>query len=140
MADELTLENGAQLHIYNNGRWVQNGAGAIRSGLGAASSVLVDGEFEKQGPGAFTIEPAVTCSGTMLLEGDALAVVGPFRLTETGKRVTLCPEHGGRRDSVFVIPWPFPNFRYAKQVIDQATKDGLDVDDGLRREIEEGGT
>ena len=64
----------------------------------------------------------------------------PFRLTETGKLVTLCPEHGGRRDSVFVIPWPFPSSSYAKQVIDEATKCGLDVDDRLRREIEEDGS
>lgn len=61
----------------------------------------------------------------------------PFRLTETGELVTLCPEHGGRRDSMYVIPWPFPSFLYAKQVIDCATTNGLDVDGGLRREIEQ---
>jgi len=83
-SDELILENGAQLHILNTGRWVQNGAGAIRSGLGAVSSVLIDGEFEKQGPGAFTVEPALTCSGTLLLEGEELVVAGVFQLTHTG--------------------------------------------------------
>ncbi len=105
-SDELILENGAQLHIFNTGRWVQNGAGAIRSGLGAAPLVLIEGEFEKQGPGAFTIEPAVTCSGTMLLEGDALAVVGPFRLTETGTITGGGTEDVGLNRKLIVINAP----------------------------------
>jgi hypothetical protein len=121
---ELILENGAELYIFYSGRWVQNGPGTIRNGLGDPSSIRIEGEFEKQGAGAFTFEPATTCAGLMVLEGDAVAVTGAFQLAETGTITGGGTGDAGSNRKLIVINAPSASI---------AGTIALGIDDDLRR-------
>jgi hypothetical protein len=81
--NQLTLSDGAELIIRNTSRWVQNGAGTIAAGTGE-SSMRIEGTFEKKGTGAFIIEPATTCVGSMVLLGAGVVIRGDFQLGQQG--------------------------------------------------------
>ncbi len=80
----LTLAEGATISIEYAGRWFQSTAGTVNQGLGAPGSFDVIGEFRRTGEGAFVVETAFDCSGTMNLVEGTLTVKGAFTLFDSG--------------------------------------------------------
>ncbi len=80
----LSLANGGGISIANAGRWNQESGGLVSEGLNGSDGFHVVGKFNKTGEGAFVVETAFDCSGTLNLTGGALSVQGAFRLLDSG--------------------------------------------------------
>ena len=83
-AVDLTLSEGSRIVLDNNGRWMQDGAGSIRQGVGAQGSLDVVGTFQLFGEGAFNVATGLRCWGTLDLRETVLAASGDFVLEESG--------------------------------------------------------
>ena len=80
----LVLANGGGVSIESPGRWHQEGGGTVSAGPGGSDGFHVIGEFHKTGEGAFVVETAFDCAGTLNLVGGALTVQGAFNLFDSG--------------------------------------------------------
>ena len=80
----ISLANGGGISIENPGRWSQEGGGTVSAGPGGSDGFHVIGEFHKTGEGAFVVETAFDCAGTMNLVGGTLTVQGAFNLFDSG--------------------------------------------------------
>jgi hypothetical protein len=82
---DLSLRNGAAIEIANTGHWHQQGGGTIRRNVSGDGGILILGTMRMTSSGELTVEPPLTCEGTLDLAGPAvLRTQGDFLLAENG--------------------------------------------------------
>jgi hypothetical protein len=82
---DLSLSNGAAIEIANTGHWHQQGGGTIRRNVSGDGGILILGTMRMTSSGELTVEPPLTCEGTLDLAGpSALVTKGDFLLAENG--------------------------------------------------------
>ena len=81
----LTLQQGAQLHINRTSQWTHTGGGTIKKGYGDMPAIIITETFRKKGTGALVVEADFVCEGEMFLDEGVLTVQGAFDLQEDGK-------------------------------------------------------